>query len=96
VNGMCNIADQEKMLAELRQADRQIKSGHYIRHEDMKAWLLSWGTLDHDLPLPKCFCGAGMMMARHAGRDRLLWRLGGIITTIWHGAQRKDCEESWS
>jgi hypothetical protein len=22
---------------------------HYIRHEDMKAWLLSWGT-DHELP----------------------------------------------
>lgn len=50
------VADQEKMLAELRQADRQVKSGHYIRHEDMKAWLLSWGT-DHELPLPKCVCG---------------------------------------
>ena len=45
-----------KMLAELRHADRQVKSGHYIRHEDMKAWLLSWGT-DHE-PLPKCVCGA--------------------------------------
>jgi RHH-type transcriptional regulator, rel operon repressor / antitoxin RelB len=51
------VADQEKMLAELRQADQQVKSGHYIRHEDMKAWLLSWGT-DHELPLPKCVCGA--------------------------------------
>ena len=50
------VADQEKMLAEFRQADRQVKSGHYIRHEDMKAWLLSWGT-DHELPLPKCICG---------------------------------------
>ena len=50
------VADQEKMLAELRQADRQVKSGHYIRHEDMKTWLLSWGT-DHELPLPKCVCG---------------------------------------
>jgi|SRR5438270_7566033 len=50
------VADQENMLAELRQADRQVKSGHYIRHEDMKAWLLSWGT-DHELPLPKCVCG---------------------------------------
>jgi predicted transcriptional regulator len=51
------VADQEKMLAEVRQADRQVKSGHYIRHEDMKAWLLSWGT-DHEQPLPKCVCGA--------------------------------------
>ncbi len=50
------VADQEKMLAELRQAERQVKSGHYIRHEDMKAWLLSWGT-DHEQPPPKCVCG---------------------------------------
>jgi predicted transcriptional regulator len=50
------VADQERMLAELRQADRQIKSGHYIRHQDMKGWLLSWGT-DRELPPPKCVCG---------------------------------------
>jgi len=50
------VSDQERLFAELRQADRQIKSGHYIRHEDMKAWLLSWGT-EHELPLPKCACG---------------------------------------
>ena len=50
------VADQERMLAEIRQADRQIKSGHYIKHEDMKAWLLSWGT-ERELPPPKCICG---------------------------------------
>jgi predicted transcriptional regulator len=50
------VADQERMLAEVRQADRQLKSGHYIKNEDMKAWLLSWGT-DHELPVPKCSCG---------------------------------------
>ena len=50
------VADQERMLAEIRQADRQVKSGHYIRHEDMKAWLLSWGT-KNELPPPKCVCG---------------------------------------
>ena len=50
------VADQERMLAEIRQADRQVKSGHYIRHEDMKAWLLSWGT-DRELPPPKCVSG---------------------------------------
>jgi predicted transcriptional regulator len=50
------VADQERMLAETRQGDRQVKSGHYVTHEDMKAWLLSWGT-DRELPLPKCACG---------------------------------------
>lgn len=50
------VSDQERMLAEVRQADRQVKSGHYIRHEDMKAWLLSWGTA-HELPPPRCVCG---------------------------------------
>jgi len=50
------VADHERLLAEVRQADRQVKTGHYIRHEDMKAWLLSWG-MDRELPLPKCACG---------------------------------------
>lgn len=50
------VADQERMLAEIRQAGRQIKSGHYIKHQDMKAWLLSWGT-DHEKLPPKCACG---------------------------------------
>jgi predicted transcriptional regulator len=50
------VADQERLRAEIRQADRQVRAGHYIKHEDMKAWLLSWGT-DHELPPPKCACG---------------------------------------
>src|SRR4029077_17568924 len=50
------VADQERVLAEGRQHDRQINTGHYVRHEDMKAWLLSWGT-DRELPPPKCACG---------------------------------------
>src|SRR5437667_3528622 len=50
------VADQERMQAEMRQADRQVKSGHYVRHEDMKAWLLSWGTA-RELPPPKRGCG---------------------------------------
>jgi RHH-type transcriptional regulator, rel operon repressor / antitoxin RelB len=50
------VADQERLLAEIRQADRQVKSGHYVTHEDMKAWLLSWGT-DRELPPPTCACG---------------------------------------
>src|SRR6202158_930351 len=50
------VADQERMLAEIRQAERQVKSGHYVKNEDMKAWLLSWGT-DRELPVPQCACG---------------------------------------
>ncbi len=50
------IADQERLAHEIRVADRQVASGHYIKDEDMKAWLLSWGT-DHELPPPKCICG---------------------------------------
>jgi predicted transcriptional regulator len=50
------VDDQERMLAEVRQANRQVQSGHYIKREDMKAWLLSWGT-DQELPPPKCACG---------------------------------------
>ena len=46
------VADQERLLADIRQADRQIKQGHYIKHDDMKTWLLFWGT-DKELP-PKC------------------------------------------
>jgi hypothetical protein len=33
-----------------------VAAGHYIKHEDMKAWLLSWGK-DCELPPPKCVCG---------------------------------------
>ena len=49
------VADQERMLAEIRLADRQVKSGHYIPREAMKAWLLSWGN-NRALPPPRCVC----------------------------------------
>lgn len=50
------LEDQERLREEIRQADREVESGHYIRNEDMKAWLLSWGTAK-ELPPPKCVCG---------------------------------------
>jgi hypothetical protein len=53
----CPRKEVRRLLAEVRQADRQVKSGHYIKNEDMKAWLLSWGT-DHELLVPKCACGS--------------------------------------
>jgi predicted transcriptional regulator len=50
------VSDQERLLSEVRQADHQVKSGHFIKNEDMKAWLLSWGT-ERELPVPQCACG---------------------------------------
>ncbi len=50
------LADQESMLADIRRGERQMDAGHYVKHEDVKAWLLSWGT-EHELPPPKCVCG---------------------------------------
>ena len=47
------VADQERMLSEIRLADREVQSGHFIKHEDMKVWLLSWGTA-REL---QCVCG---------------------------------------
>lgn len=50
------VEEQERRLALIRQAEREIDAGHYIKHEDMKAWLLSWGT-GRELPPPACVCG---------------------------------------
>lgn len=50
------VADQERLQGEIRLAERDVAHGHYIRDEDMKAWLLSWGT-KQELPPPKCACG---------------------------------------
>jgi predicted transcriptional regulator len=50
------MLEQERMRAEIREAEREVELGHYIKHEDMKAWLLSWGTRN-ELPPPKCICG---------------------------------------
>lgn len=50
------VEDQERLRAEIRAAEHDIAAGHYIKDEDMKAWLLSWGT-ENELPLPKCVCG---------------------------------------
>ena len=51
-----HIGYSEELLSEIREADRQIEFGHYVRHEDMKAWLLSWGT-ESEIPPPNCVCG---------------------------------------
>src|SRR3990172_623865 len=56
------VSDQERLLAEIRQAERQIKSGHYIRREELcrllprskssgRLWRVSgFGRFAHTLP----------------------------------------------
>lgn len=39
-----------RAVAEARQA---IAEGRVVDHEDVRRWLLSWGT-EHELPRPKC------------------------------------------
>jgi RHH-type transcriptional regulator, rel operon repressor / antitoxin RelB len=63
------VEDQERVQAEIRAALKEADSGHYIPHEAMKAWLLSWGT-DHELPPPRCVCGSVHDEDQHHG-DRL-------------------------
>jgi hypothetical protein len=42
-------------IESIRRGFGEIKSGHYIPHEAMKAWLLSLGS-DCELPPPRCVC----------------------------------------
>jgi len=63
----CDIhgdADKARMLAEMGTAESQVDAGHFIQHDEMKAWLLSWGT-DHELPPPPCACGQDHELAEH-------------------------------
>lgn len=57
---------EEGLTAELRGAERDVQAGHFIPHEAVKAWLLSWGS-DQELSPPRCVCGKG-----HSGPA--LWR----------------------
>ncbi|MGN6593870.1 MAG: CopG family ribbon-helix-helix protein [Terriglobales bacterium] len=50
------LDSQERLQAELRDAERDVQAGHYIPHAAMKAWLLSWGT-EQELSPPRCVCG---------------------------------------
>jgi len=50
------VSDQERLLNEMRASEREVRSGHYVPEQAMKAWLLSWGT-EKELPPPHCVCG---------------------------------------
>src|SRR4029077_20503471 len=66
------VMDQERIMAEVRQGEAQIESGHYVPQNAMKAWLLWWGT-DHELPPPSCACGK-----EHNDEDLCRCKLSGL------------------
>lgn len=39
------------LRAAVAEAEASLAEGRYIRHEDMRRWLLSWGT-ENELPPP--------------------------------------------
>ncbi len=50
------VADEAEPDSGAETANEQVESGHYVKHEDMKAWLLSWGS-SQQLLLPQCVFG---------------------------------------
>jgi predicted transcriptional regulator len=47
------VAVQEWQLAAIDEGIRQADAGQLIPHEDVEAWVRSWGQPD-ELPMPKC------------------------------------------
>src|SRR5882672_10588550 len=47
------VAEQERHLVLIEQAERAIEAGRSVPHEEVARWLLSWGT-DHELPPLTC------------------------------------------
>jgi predicted transcriptional regulator len=50
------VNQYQQQLESIRRGFAEIDAGHYIPHEPMKAWLLSFGS-DHELPPPNYVCG---------------------------------------
>jgi predicted transcriptional regulator len=47
------VAEQERQAALIEEAGREIDAGKFLRHEQVRKWLLSWGT-ENELPPPQC------------------------------------------
>ncbi|MBF0269295.1 MAG: CopG family ribbon-helix-helix protein [Alphaproteobacteria bacterium] len=46
------VKSESDYLAAVDEGRQAARAGRTIPHEEMRAWLLSWGT-DHELPPPK-------------------------------------------
>jgi hypothetical protein len=64
------VFDQKRILSAVRQTDRQVKSGHYVKNEDMKDWLLSSGT-EHDRRFQSVPAESNTMTKRCA--SKIVW-----------------------
>jgi predicted transcriptional regulator len=47
------VAVQEWQLAAIDEGIKEADAGELIPHEDVEAWVRSWGSPD-ELPMPKC------------------------------------------
>ena len=47
------VAEQERQATLVQTAEYEIESGKFLRHEEVRGWLLSWGT-EKELPPPTC------------------------------------------
>ena len=47
------VAVQEWQLAAIDEGIKAADAGHVVAHEDVVAWVESWGQAD-ELPMPKC------------------------------------------
>ena len=47
------ITEQERYVALLEQADREVTAGRFVSHDKVARWLQSWGT-KNELPPPVC------------------------------------------
>ena len=47
------VIDQVDRLARIREGVADIEAGRFVEHEQVVAWLRSWGT-ENELPPPKC------------------------------------------
>ena len=47
------VAEQERQAALIENADREIESGKFLRHAQVREWLLAWGT-EKEIPPPSC------------------------------------------
>ena len=47
------VAEQERQAALFEKADHEIDAGKFLRHDEVRRWLLSWNS-EKELPPPSC------------------------------------------
>jgi len=47
------VDEQERQATLIEKAARDVEAGHFVPHNDVRKWLLSWGS-KKELPPPEC------------------------------------------